>query len=135
MSVTILEHMIKGEMILEDIAIFPVMDTIPEVSVLNDTTISELTTQLFQHSFLLNPIRLVIVRILHDNDQVTSSELRKIMNISWGKFTSHIDALVEKGYISSSQQFINGSPKRVFCIELIGRNAFLALKHITCNLF
>jgi DNA-binding MarR family transcriptional regulator len=127
--------MIKDEMVMEDTVIFSGMDAIEEVSDLNNTTISELTSQLFRHSFLLNPIRLVITRILHEKDQVTSSELRKVMNISWGKFTSHIDALIEKGYISSSQQFINGSPKRVFCIEPIGRNAFLALKQVTCNLF
>ncbi|MHA2029556.1 MAG: transcriptional regulator [Candidatus Kariarchaeaceae archaeon] len=127
--------MTKDEMIMEETAIYPISDTIPEPSVLDNTSISELTTQLFRYSFLLNPIRLVIIRILHDNDQVTSSELRKIMNISWGKFTSHIDTLIERGYINSSQHFINGSPKRVFYIEPIGRSAFLALKHITCNLF
>ena len=131
---TIPSRMIKDGMNMEEIAIFPTMDSNTILPSLDHCTISELTTQLFQYSFLLNPIRLVIIKILHDGDQVTSSELRKIMNISWGKFTSHIDALVEKGYISSFQHFINGSPKRVFCIEPIGRRAFLALKYISCNL-
>jgi DNA-binding MarR family transcriptional regulator len=122
-------------MIMEENAIYPILDAIQEASPQDYASISELTTQLFRYSFLLNPIRLVIIRILYDNDQVTSSELRKIMNISWGKFTSHIDILIERGYINSSQHFINGSPKRVFFIEPIGRSAFLALKHITYNLF
>ncbi|MHA2171482.1 MAG: transcriptional regulator [Candidatus Kariarchaeaceae archaeon] len=120
---------------MEENAIYPILDAIQEASPQDYASISELTTQLFRYSFLLNPIRLVIIRILYDNDQVTSSELRKIMNISWGKFTSHIDILIERGYINSSQHFINGSPKRVFFIEPIGRSAFLALKHITYNLF
>ncbi|MHA2252776.1 MAG: transcriptional regulator [Candidatus Kariarchaeaceae archaeon] len=90
---------------------------------------------LLQYSFILNPIRLLIIKILNDHDKIVSSELRKMLGISWGKFTTHIDALSEKAYLSCSQIFIDGSPKRVFFIEARGRDVFYKLQKIASKLF
>jgi parallel beta-helix repeat protein len=91
--------------------------------------------ELYRFKFLLNPIRLAIIKILDDYSSFTSAKLRKMLNISWGKYTTHLDALIKEGFVVSVDEFVEGSPARVVYIEPKGRNLFLELQSVFRKLF
>jgi parallel beta-helix repeat protein len=86
--------------------------------------------ELLKFKFLLNPVRLGILKILYDYTQIAAYELRDLIGISWGKFTPHIDSLINKGLISSSSDFIQGKPRKIIYIEERGRARFMELQII-----
>ncbi|MHA2101207.1 MAG: transcriptional regulator, partial [Candidatus Kariarchaeaceae archaeon] len=86
--------------------------------------------ELLKFKFLLNPVRLGILKILYDCTQIAAYELRDLIGISWGKFTPHIDSLIDKGLVSSSSDFIDGKPRKVIFIEEVGRSQFIELQRI-----
>lgn len=86
--------------------------------------------ELLKFKYLLNPVRLGIMKILFDYTQIVSSELRDLIGISWGKFTPHIDSLVDKGMISSSSDFVDGKPRKILYLEDKGRYQFMELQGI-----
>lgn len=102
-----------------------------------ETTIDEVDensmivpSELVNYSFLLNPIRLAIMKTLNDTFKFPSADLRKELNTSWGKFTPHVNQLIEKGYISSDDEFIDNSPRKILVLEEAGRQQFIALEKI-----
>lgn len=92
-------------------------------------------SELNNHKFLLNPIRLSIIKMLHTHYSYPAYMLRESLQISWGKFSSHVSALIEKGYISSVEEFYEGSPKRILRIELFGENSYMELREILLHIF
>lgn len=91
--------------------------------------------ELTNYKFLLNPIRLSIIKMLHTHYSYPAYMLRESLQISWGKFSSHVSALIEKGYISTQEGFYEGSPKRILRIELFGINSYMELREILLQLF
>ncbi|OLS20053.1 MAG: hypothetical protein HeimC2_39080 [Candidatus Heimdallarchaeota archaeon LC_2] len=75
---------------------------------------------IFDFKFLLHPVRLALMKILVENPIPTASELKLRLNLSWGEFTNHLNALEKKGLISLKNQFIDGMTKRVVQIESEG---------------
>ena len=47
-------------------------------------SISELPKKLVKFKIFLNPIRLALVKILHQNFKMLTSDLRELVGISWG---------------------------------------------------
>ncbi|MCY3413052.1 MAG: transcriptional regulator [Candidatus Heimdallarchaeota archaeon] len=90
----------------------------------------EVPSDLLNYSFLLNPIRLAIMKILYDSYKYPSADLRKILNISWGKYTPHLNQLEKKGYLVSEDEFIDNSPRKVLILEDAGRQQFESLESI-----
>lgn len=86
--------------------------------------------ELLSYSFLLNPIRLAIMKILNETYKYPSAELRKILDASWGKFTPHITALEKKGYITTEDEFLDDTPRKVLILLDAGRQKFTALETI-----
>lgn len=86
--------------------------------------------QLLAHSFILNPIRLAILKILYDYNTYISSDMRKNLNVSWGSFTSHVKSLVDEGMIASNDEFVDTKSLKVLYLEDKGRQSFSRLKSL-----
>lgn len=91
--------------------------------------------ELKKYKFLLNPIRLSIVKLLYTYSSYPAFMIRDILQISWGKFSSHVNSLIDKGYISVQEEFHEGSPTRVLYIEHLGSNEYLELQDVLKRLF
>ncbi|MDH5401979.1 MAG: MarR family winged helix-turn-helix transcriptional regulator [Candidatus Heimdallarchaeota archaeon] len=90
--------------------------------------------ELIKHSFLLNPIRLGIIKILYDYQRHPSSEIRKMLGVTWGKFTSQVQALEKKGFLSTEEDFIDGNTRKMLYLEAHGHQKFKNLADILVNI-
>ncbi len=93
------------------------------------------TTGLLEYKVLLHPVRLTIIKILYDNNSMLSSDLRKMLEISWGKFSQHVKNLENNGFIISKREFIDNSPQNRLYIEERGRTHFFELQDILLKIF
>ncbi len=91
--------------------------------------------ELKKYKFLLNPIRLSIIKLLYMYSSYPAFMIRDILQISWGKFSSHVNSLINKGYISVQEEFHEGSPTRVLYMEYLGSNTYLELQDVLKRLF
>ena len=103
---------------------------LPDVSEDGDNGIEETSKQLLDYKFLLNPVKLAIVKILMNHNQYPSAKLRTMLGISWGKFSTHVDSLVKEGLILSEKEFIDNKPRTLLFIEQKGRVYFQELRNV-----
>ncbi len=86
--------------------------------------------QLLAYSFILNPIRLAILKILYDYNTYISSDMRKNLKVSWGSFSSHVKSLIDEGLIASNDEFVESKSLKVLYMEDKGRQSFTRLKSL-----
>jgi DNA-binding MarR family transcriptional regulator len=86
--------------------------------------------QLLAYSFILNPIRLAILKILYEYNNYISADLRKNLKVSWGSFSSHVKSLIDEGMIASNEEFVESKVLKVLYLEDKGRQSFSQLKSI-----
>ena len=96
---------------------------------------TEIPTELKKFKFLLNPIRLSIIKHLHTYSSYPAFMIRDALEVSWGKFSSHVNSLIDKGYISVQEEFHDGSPTRVLYREYLGSNEYVELREALKRLF
>ena len=82
------------------------------------------------YKFLLYPVKLSIVKILINHNRFPSAELRSMLGISWGKFSTHVDSLVKEGLIISEKEFVDNKPRTLLFIEQKGRMYFRELRNV-----
>ncbi len=87
----------------------------------------EVSSELLKYTVLLNPVRLGVIKILSTHTQYQQSEVRKHLGVSWGKFTSHINALEKAGFVSTSETFVDAKPMKMLYLEELGRIRFREL--------
>jgi DNA-binding MarR family transcriptional regulator len=90
----------------------------------------EISPELLEFKFLMNPVRLGLIGLLYKHADYQQSEIRKALGISWGQFSAHVYALEKEGYISISNQFIEGNSVKILFLEEKGRIEFRELKKI-----
>ncbi|MCH8908265.1 MAG: right-handed parallel beta-helix repeat-containing protein, partial [Candidatus Heimdallarchaeota archaeon] len=93
-------------------------------------TLEGVPPELLRFKYLLNPVRLGILKILFDYGQMAAYELRDLIGIPWGKFTPHIDSMADKGFVVMSSDFIDGKVRNVIFLEEQGRSQFMELQII-----
>lgn len=76
------------------------------------------------YRFLLHPIRLSMVKLLFENMQFTSIQIRNILEISWNEYYAHAEALEKKNYISITEEFIDDSKRSVLRLEPLGAEEY-----------
>ena len=87
----------------------------------------EVSSELLKYKVLLNPVRLGLIKILSTHNQYQQSEMRKHLGVSWGKFTSHINALEKAGFITTSEAFVDAKAMKMLYLEERGRIQFREL--------
>ncbi|MCH8905825.1 MAG: tetratricopeptide repeat protein [Candidatus Heimdallarchaeota archaeon] len=96
----------------------------------DDTEYLEVPTELLSYKFLLNPVRLSIVKILNSYYRYPAAELRKLLGIPWGTFNDHLEALSKKGFIESQKEFIKETPRNILYLTSAGESEYSSLKSI-----
>lgn len=95
----------------------------------------KISKELFEFKFLLHPLRLAIMKSLSDNPQLTTTDLKNLLNISWTELSNHLKALKKKGYILTESKFIDNSVKVAITIEPNGLSAFHSLGDLLAEFF
>ena len=60
--------------------------------------------------FFLHPTRPALMKLLYENLDLTSIDLKDILELSWNEFYSHSYSLEKKGYIIIEDKFVD-NPK------------------------
>ena len=90
----------------------------------------EISPELLKYKFLMNPVRLGVIGLLYKYSDYQQSEIRKALDISWGQFSAHVNSLEKEGYISISNQFIEGNSSKILFLKEKGRIEFRELRII-----
>ncbi|MCH8907341.1 MAG: transcriptional regulator [Candidatus Heimdallarchaeota archaeon] len=94
-----------------------------------------ITQELSQFGLLLNPVRLAIMDLLYQHDHYQSAQIRKFLNISWGKFAPHLDKLEKEGFITIKDEFIDSKPRKIVYLEVKGRSHYLEFQQKMLEMF
>jgi DNA-binding MarR family transcriptional regulator len=60
---------------------------------------------LVKFRYLMHPTRLMIVKLLSSEYSLSSVEIKRVLDIPWGDYTSHTKSLEKNGYIEIKEQF------------------------------
>lgn len=93
----------------------------------------EIPSQILEFKFLMNPVRLSICKVLKENVEIASRELRDTLGLSWGDFSTHITALKKRGFIHSYSKFEDGMEKQYMSLEPEGEKRFSELVDLLLN--
>ncbi|MHA1974806.1 MAG: transcriptional regulator, partial [Candidatus Hodarchaeales archaeon] len=91
---------------------------------------TELPQKLQEFKIILNPVRLALIKILYQNFKMQASELKNLLGISWGAWSSHIQALEKAGIIESKRVFIEQKPRVVISLKSEGSSQYISLKKV-----
>lgn len=87
----------------------------------------QLPSEMTKFKFLLNPVRLNIIKLLYDNFHLTSIQIKENLNLTWSDYSHNILALEEKGYVSTEVSFQRGLKRNLVYLEERGRLKYESL--------
>ncbi|MHA2251175.1 MAG: transcriptional regulator [Candidatus Kariarchaeaceae archaeon] len=102
-------------------------DALTDSSKIEGEVRQRLPVDILNFKFLLNPIRLTITKLLYENVTLSSIEIRDLLQISWGTYSTHFKALKKNGYISATDEFRDGSLVQVLTLQQKGISEFSEL--------
>lgn len=82
---------------------------------------------ILEFKFLLHPLRLSMTKLLYENLELSSVDIKDILNISWNDYTTHTTALKKKGYINVTDRFIEGNKRQILTLEPKGIQEYKVL--------
>lgn len=82
---------------------------------------------LIQYRYLMNPIRLSIMKLLYKNFSLTSVEIKNELSISWGDYANHINSLEKRYFVSIQTEFRDAAQCQVVYLEELGRREYATL--------
>lgn len=95
-----------------------------------EKTLGEIPSKLIEYKFLMQPVRLSIMNLLHKHFTLTSVQIKDELRISWGNYSSHISALEKKGFLSTYYDFLDGSKVQMVVLEEVGRKEYESLTEL-----
>lgn len=90
--------------------------------------VADIPQNLLEFKVLLNPVRLAMTKILYRNFKLTAAELRELVGISWGSYSSHKNALEKAGIITSFEEFVDETPRVMITLRAEGVTKYIKLK-------
>ncbi|MCE7735722.1 MAG: hypothetical protein GPJ54_12640 [Candidatus Heimdallarchaeota archaeon] len=93
----------------------------------------DIPSQILEFKFLMNPVRLSICKVLKENVEIASRELRDTLGLSWGDFSTHTAALKKRDFIHSYSKFEDGMEKQYMSLEPEGEKRFTELVDLLLN--
>ena len=94
----------------------------------NDRYKEILPQELMAYRYLMHPIRLTIMKVLNTENQMRSVDIKHLLDISWGEYSTHIKSLEQNGYIETQNEFSeNGNIIQVIYILEFGRKQYQLL--------
>lgn len=101
---------------------------------INDKIKESIPHDLFEFKHIFHPIRLSLMKILFESLEMTSVEIRDILDIKWNEYYSHINALKKFKLIKVEEKFKDGYLRQVVSLEPKGIEEFKTLTDLL-NLF
>lgn len=98
-----------------------------------DELAKSIPKEIFDHKFLMHPVRLAMAKLLFETIELTSIELKNSLDLSWGDYSSHIKALKKKKFIYIREEFRDVSVKQVITLTDLGYKSYENLKSILCE--
>ena len=84
--------------------------------------------ELLKYRYLMHPTRLSIMKLLNHQTKMRSTEIKHLLNISWGEFSTHTKSLQDKGFIEMIDEFNeDGHVVQTVYIRPKGTTEFLEL--------
>jgi DNA-binding HxlR family transcriptional regulator len=71
-----------------------------------------------------NRIRLAVMSVLSVNDSASFNHLKELLEVTDGNLASHLKALENMNYITTTKQFIGRKPNTTYQITTLGRDSF-----------
>ncbi|OLS26073.1 MAG: hypothetical protein HeimC2_16950, partial [Candidatus Heimdallarchaeota archaeon LC_2] len=101
----------------------------------DDTIGTHIPKSLFKHKFLMHPVRLAMMKILTENQVVTSIELKNKLDLSWGEFSHHLTNMKKHHLIQIDDKFIDGITKQAITVTIVGNKQYVNLVKILHEFF
>ena len=73
---------------------------------------------------------MAMVKLLYENLELSSIEIKENLKLSWNDFTTHSLSLKKNGYVRIEDGFIDGSKRQMLAIEQKGLDEFRELKDL-----
>ncbi|OLS27176.1 MAG: hypothetical protein HeimC2_12860 [Candidatus Heimdallarchaeota archaeon LC_2] len=83
--------------------------------------------EMFKYKFLMNPIRLAMVKMLSVHDNLTSIQIKNSLEISWDEYYTNIKALESKSYITVDDNFDKEMRRQFVYLQKEGRQDYINL--------
>ena len=64
-----------------------------------------LPIDLIKYRFIMHPVRLTMLKLLYLENNLSSTEIKHLLDISWGVYGTHIKSLKERGFIITEEIF------------------------------
>ncbi len=90
---------------------------------------------LIKFRYLMHPIRLMIIKLLYSEFSLSSIEIKRVLKITWGEYTSHAKSMQKKGYLDIKEQFtVDASVKQVLFLSEQARVEYEAILELLGDL-
>lgn len=83
--------------------------------------------EIYDFKYLLHPVRMSIIKLLYENLEMTSIEMKEIMRVSWNDYSTHSLSLKKRGYINVEEGFVDGKRRQLLTILPKGTAEFKML--------
>ena len=93
----------------------------------NKVVLTDIPLEMFQYKFLMNPVRLAIIKMLYVYEKLTSVQIKTSLEISWSDYHTNIRALQSKSYVSVKEEFDEEQLRQFVYIEKNGRQDYQSL--------
>jgi len=97
---------------------------------LEDRIAQAIPHELYSFKFLFNPVRLSMVKLLYENLQLTTVELKDLLQLNWNTFNSHLAALKDKGYVEGAYTFQDGTRSQMITLLPYGEEQYQMLTEL-----
>ena len=108
-----------------------ILDMVDSKTIPQDSTdFIEVPSELIKYQELLKPVRFGILSLLNHYTRYVSADIRDVLKISWGKYTSHLNALEKEEMVVTETEFVDNNPRKIIQITPKGISEFNLLSTI-----
>ena len=93
-------------------------------------TETNIPKEMLNHKFLMQPVRLAMMKILTESPNMINSELKAKLKISWGEINHHLPTMEKQNLILIEDRFVDGIRKTTISITLEGSMQYVSLVEI-----
>ncbi|OLS27004.1 MAG: hypothetical protein HeimC2_13470 [Candidatus Heimdallarchaeota archaeon LC_2] len=86
--------------------------------------------EMFEYKFLMHPVRLAIMKILVEDNSITSRELKTQLGLTWGEVGHHLPNLKKNKLVEIEEHFVDGITMQTVIITQTGISQYESLVKI-----
>lgn len=82
---------------------------------------------IFEFKYLLHPVRLSFMKLLYESIELTSIELRDILEVKWNEYYAHLKILKKNKLVRVEDKFKDGLKRQILSLEPKGAEEYRTL--------